>query len=67
MHVYTPILHVLHSICKACDNYACVGVRRKAREIFQTTYALQRLAASPWHLLQTVIAVWFLKTNFHAF
>ena len=63
MHVYTPILHVLHLICKACDN----NVRRKACEIFQTTYALQRLAASPWHLLQTVIAVWFLKTNFHAF
>ena len=20
MHVYTPILHVLHSICKACDD-----------------------------------------------
>ena len=20
MHVYIPILHVLHSICKACDN-----------------------------------------------
>ena len=47
--------------------YACVGVRRKAREIFQTTYALQRLAASPWHLPETVIAVWFFKKIFTPF
>ena len=47
--------------------YACMGVHRKVREIFQMTYALQRLAASPWHLFQTMFAVWFLKTNFHTF
>ena len=74
MHVYTPILHVLHSICKACDNLRMRGSTSKnTRNISndpETTYALQHLAwqsSSPWHLLQTVIAVWFLKTNFHAF
>ena len=52
--------------------YACVGVRRKAREIFWTTYALQRLAMYELHfdichLLETTVAVWFLKPIFTPF
>ena len=30
MHVYTPILHVLHSICKACDNLRMRGAYSKS-------------------------------------
>ena len=30
MHVYTPILHVLHSICKACDNLRMRGRMSKS-------------------------------------
>ena len=34
MHVYTPILHVLHSICKACDNQRMRGrTSKSARNI----------------------------------
>ena len=34
MHVYTPILHVLHSICKACDNLCMRGrTSKSARNI----------------------------------
>ena len=34
MHVYTPILHVLHSICKACDNLRMRGrTSKSARNI----------------------------------
>ena len=66
----------LHSMfytrsAKPVTIYACVGVHPKAREIFQTTCALHatlgNVWASPWRLLETVIVVWFLKTNFHAF
>ena len=34
MCVYTPILHVLHSICKACDNLRTHGrTSKSARNI----------------------------------
>ena len=34
MHVYTPILHVLRSICKACDNLRMRGrTSKSARNI----------------------------------
>ena len=61
MHVYTPIIHVFHSICKACDNLRMRGrTSKSARNISNDVRTiLQRLAASRWHLLQTVIVVWF--------
>ena len=32
MHVYTPILHDLHSICKACDNLCMRGRTSKSAQ-----------------------------------
>ena len=62
-----PILHVLHSTCKACDNLHMRGRTSKSARNISNDVRNTTLAASPWHLLQTVIAIWFLKTNFHTF
>ena len=60
----------IHSICKACDNLRMRGrTSKSARNILNDlrTTTLGNVWASFWHLLETMVAVWFLKTNFHAF
>ena len=60
----------IHSICKACDNLRIRGhTSKSARNILNDvcTTTLGNVWASFWHLLETTVAVWFLKTNFHAF
>ena len=55
MHIYTPILHVLHWICKACDNLRMRGrtsksARNISNDVRTTTLGSFALtfASKPW-------------------
>ena len=67
MHVYT--------LCFILDLQSLWNLRMRGRtsksvrnilnDVCTTT--LGNVWASPWHLRENVIAVWFLKTDFYAF
>ena len=50
MHAYIPIIHVLHSICKACDNLRMRGRGRGAYVEKRAKYFKRRTHYNAWQL-----------------
>ena len=68
--VYSHFAQKYTRSAKPATIYACVGrTSKSARNILNDvrTTTLGNVWASFWHFLETMVAVWFLKKNFHAF